>query len=285
MHTPSWTDEHSEAILAAAPPVPDASSQELDQTWAMVQARLPVTEIPRRRRVRVLISVGVAAATLTVGGVAAASVWSAHTGRFASDAEDARLGGPGERLDSAAPDYGTVIAKLTRDIPFPSNTAREISRQALVDDGQRDVSDPVLVSTGAMRLWTAQASVCAWADEWAAATNAGDVSARARATRMLDDAVTWPAVTDVDPKQVIKFQEKTVTDEKTGRTATRKVVVDNTEAGYLPLVREAAHGTSVDAMGSVLAYWAGNCVPALFPDLPQALDFSAARPDLPPVRD
>lgn len=285
MHTPLWTDEHSQAISDAAPPVPDASVQELDRTWDAIHTILPVASAPRPRRMRVLVTAGLAAGALTVGGVAAASVWSAHTDTFPSDVEDVRLGGPGEYLDSSAPDYGSTITELTRDIPFPSDRARTIARQALVEDGQRDPADRARVSTGAMRLHTAQAAVCAWANEWAVATNKGDVSARAQATQVLDGAVVWPAVTDVDPNQVITFRKKTVTDAKTGRTVTKKIAVDNTEAGYLPLVRAAAHRKTVDAMGSVLSYWAGNCVPELLPDFPEALNVSNMRPDLPPARD
>lgn len=269
MRTTSWTDEHSQAISAAAPPVPAVSPVELDRTWAAIQESMAAAGPSRHRRTRVLVGAAIALATLMVSGVAVAAVLSAHTGRYPSDAESIRLGGPGEYLDHAAPDYGTVIDEETTDIPFPNDEAREISRQGLVRDGQLDDPGTGSVSTGAMRFWTAQGAICAWSNEWAAATTAGNASARARATRMLDDASNWPAVTDVDPDQTIRYEEHEVIDEETGKTTT-ETVPNNTEAGYLPLVQKAAHGDDVDALGSVLVRWV-YCAPALMPDLPQAL--------------
>lgn len=218
-----------------------------------------------------MISVGVAATALTVGGVAAASVWSAHTGHYPVGAEDLRLGGPGEKLDPAAPDYGSVIDVVTGDIPFPSDAARRISRESQVQDGRREREAPGTsgVSTGAVRLWTARTAVCAWANEWAAATAQGISSTKAQASAMLQEAPTWPAVTDVDPDQVTKSTPFTYVDPTTGRTV-NITAYDQTEAGYFPLVQKAAHRDDMDAMGAVLAQW-GSCEPDLMPAFPQAL--------------
>ena len=269
MSTPTWTDEHSRLVTISAPEVPPATSQQLDRAWARVQADLAVSELPRRRRTRAVVSAGIAAATLTIGGVAMASVFSAHTGRYPVDAEDLRLGGPGEKLDPAAPDYGTVIDEVTGDIPFPSEGARGISRQNEVKDGRREVPGASSVSIGALRFWTARAAVCAWANEWAAATAERDPSAKALAARRLEAAPSWPAVTDVDPKQTIRYRWIESTDLETGQDTSSRVA-DNTEAGYFPLVRRAALADDRAAMGSVLAHW-GACAPALMPDFPQAL--------------
>ncbi|MFT4286189.1 hypothetical protein [Nocardioides sp.] len=211
-----------------------------------------------------------AAATLSIGGVAAAAVWSAHTGRFPVDAEDLRLGGPGEKLDPSAPDYGSVIDEVTADIPFPSEEARELSRASQVRDGRRgEAPGSTAVSTGALRFWTARAAVCAWANEWAAATTHADAATKAHASTMLEQSPTWPAVTDLDPVQTIKPSPWTYIDPTTGRTV-HGTQYDNTEAGYFPLVQKATYDNDLNALGAVLAQW-GSCDPDLMPDFPQAL--------------
>jgi len=199
-------------------------------------------------------------------------VYSAHTGKYASDAEDRRLGGPGERLDPAAPDYATVLAQVTRDVPFPAERDREAFVQAEVSSDQRDAKPGrSTVSTGALRFWAARSAVCAWADQWAAATATSDAAAKAQATTMLEQAPTWPAVTTLDSKQAIRSKTVKMTDPTTGQT-TRRVVSDDTPAGYFPLVRKAARADDVVQMGKVLAQW-GSCSAygAAMPDFPQAL--------------
>ncbi|WP_300399799.1 sigma factor-like helix-turn-helix DNA-binding protein [Nocardioides sp.] len=71
----------------------------------MVQSRIETGPVRRRRRARVVVGGAVAAAVLGTTAVAAADLYSTHTGRGPVDAEDLRLGGPGERLDFGAPDF------------------------------------------------------------------------------------------------------------------------------------------------------------------------------------
>lgn len=248
MPTPPWTDDHSRLVARAAPEVPDVTLDELDRVWAVVRGSMAGPDRHRRRR-RAVVGGALAAALLAGGGVATADVLTAHTGRYPADAEDLRLGGPGERLDPAAPDYGEVVAELTADVPFPSDAAREIARENEVEDGQRDAPGSASVATGALRFWVARAAVCAWGNAWAA----GDGSERART--MLEEATDWPAVTDLDPDQVIRYRDG---------------FADNTEAGYFPLLRDAARAGDLAALGRVLGRW-GACDPALVPDLPKAI--------------
>lgn len=269
MPRPTWTDEHSRLVAEAMPDVPAATRQEVDRTWSRVAGATVVAAPLRRRPVRLLVGVGIAAAVLSTGGVAVAGIISAHTGRYAVDAEDLRLGGPGERLDPAAPDYGAVVAEVTADVPFPSEKTRQISRQNEVRDGQREDHGRASVSTGALRFWTARAAVCAWANEWAAATAAGDASSAARAAQMLEKAPTWPAVTGVDRKQTVERVWIESVDPDTGED-TSSWVWDNTPAGYFPLVRQAVVDDDLEAMGSVLAQW-GHCDPDLMPALARAV--------------
>ncbi|MFT4082091.1 MAG: hypothetical protein QM638_05855 [Nocardioides sp.] len=294
VHTPRWTEEHSRTIAAAAPPVPDVSQQELDLIWCGVRDRMPTAKARRRRRARLVVGGVIAAVTMTLGGVAAAGVISAHTGRYPSDAEDLRLGGPGEYLDPAAPDFGDVVDQETTDIPFPSDKARRISRQDLVQDGQREPIGTSTESTGAMRFWTAQAAVCAWANEWVAAGAAGDTSAKETAAKMLEEAPSWSAVTAIDAKQTMRTVRVKVTyraggritkssilgqdgtpDKVLRRVGGKRVTRMETErigsvAGYFPLLRKAALSDDAAEMGSVLAD-EGTCDPDLMPDFPQAV--------------
>lgn len=160
-----------------------------------------MADTPSRRRARIVVGAVIAAAALGVGGVAAADIYTAGAARVPSMPRTKRLGGPGEKLDPTAPDYGTVIDEETTDIPFPSDEARQISRADLVADGRRDEPGSASVSTGAMRFWTARAAQCAWANEWVVAWEAGDDAASAEAAAMLvASPLDWPAVTDVDPK-------------------------------------------------------------------------------------
>lgn len=250
MEPQPWTDQHSGAIADAAPAVPPTDADELDRVWARVRSAMDAPATRRRRPARVALLAGLTAAALTAGGVAAAEVYSAHTGRYSTDAEDIRLGGPGEWLDPAASDYGDVVTSLTGDIPFPSERARGIAKQTLVDDGKREAPGTGVESTGAIRGWTAQYAVCSWASQWAVATRTGDEASRAEAVRMLDEAPGWPAVTDLDPEQQIRYQTSTVTD-RSGKKRTVRFD-NNTQFGYLPLIKKAVHGRDVDAMGRLL---------------------------------
>lgn len=185
------------------------------------------------------------------------------------DAEDRRLGGPGERLDPAASDYGAVIDEVTADVSFPDDASRVIARDEEVSSHRGEAPGTGAVSTGAVRFWTARAAVCAWANEWVAASDAGDAAATARAAAMLEEAPDWPAVTDLDPQQTIQRRWMRSTDAETGAD-TSSWVMDNTPAGYVPLVREAAADGDRAALGAVLGRW-GACAPALVPDFPRSL--------------
>lgn len=239
MPTPSWTDDHARLVATAAPEVPDVTDPELARTWARIRAGRSDARLRRGRR-RLVVGGVLAAALLAGGGVATAEVLTAHTGRHPVDAEDLRLGGPGERLDPSAPDFDEVVAELTADVPFPSDAAREISRQNQVEDNR---GSGALLSTAALRFWVAREAVCAWGDAWAA----GDPDARA----MLEESPTWPAVTELDPDQVIRYRDG---------------LPDNTEAGYFPLLRDAAAAGDLDELRRVLRRW-GACDPALVPEL------------------
>lgn len=100
---------------------------------------------------------GVLAGAVAIGavggaGAATAGVFSAHTGRGPVDAEDVELGGLGERLDPAAPDFATVLDEVTTDIEFPSSQARDRALSWEVKDLYSDAppDERATVSTGAL---------------------------------------------------------------------------------------------------------------------------------------
>src|SRR5438874_10721886 len=104
------------AALTAA--VDDALA---DLAEAIVSQPYPKKRTAFRPRPRVALVAGIVA--LVVGGVATAAVaLRAHTGIFPSG-PNAAVGGPGEELNLAAPDFSNVALTLSADIPYPSGYA------------------------------------------------------------------------------------------------------------------------------------------------------------------
>jgi hypothetical protein len=181
----------------------------LDEIGAAITSRPP--RAARRRsmgaRRRVLV---VAATMLAIGaGVAAgAVVFGAHTGLFPTKAEQA-MGGPGEELNPAAPDFRAVALQIASDIPYPKGYAswREwvlktqvpTSAVGTSPGGSESPFPAGLVSTGALHGWFAGSAFCAWVQSWRQASIAGDSNATAQAAQTIAQAPGWKAVTDEDP--------------------------------------------------------------------------------------
>ncbi|WP_248579818.1 hypothetical protein [Nocardioides sp. InS609-2] len=267
----TWTDEHSRLVAQASPPATDI---DLDRTWEAIQTGIETTAPARRsRKGRLMIGAGVAAAVVSVSGVAAAGILSARTGEYPSDAEDLRLGGPGEALDPAGGDFRRVIEEEIRDIPFPSLAARKVSVDEHVRDLKRD-NDPEprtqSVTSGAIRGWTAVHAVCSWSNEWVRAGRAGDTTAEAEAARMLVGSRHWPAITALDSVQRNGTLRTDVRDPETGQTTTG-TIPDPTQYYFLRLVSKAVKAGDVDALGDTLADNAYCIGTSLVPDFQQAL--------------
>jgi hypothetical protein len=179
--------------LVAGPPIESA----LDDIGAAISGR-PRRAPARRRwvaRRRTVLLVG-AALVVTSATVAAGAVLSAHTGSYPTKAEEA-MGGPGEALNPAAPDFRDVALRVAADIPYPAGY--ESWRDFLISDEIRMGGDG-LVSTGALHGWFAASAYCAWVHTWRQADLAGDSGAAARAAQVISGATTWKAVTDEDPQ-------------------------------------------------------------------------------------
>jgi hypothetical protein len=181
----------------------------LDEIGAVITSR--PSRAARRRlmgaRWRTLV---VAVTMLAIGaGVAAgAVVFGAHTGLFPTEAEQA-MGGPGEALNPAAPDFRAVALQIASDIPYPKGYAswREWVLKTQVPTsgvetsagGSESPFPAGLVSTGALHGWFAASAYCAWVQSWRQASIAGDPNATALAAQTIAQAPGWSAVTDEDP--------------------------------------------------------------------------------------
>jgi hypothetical protein len=267
MRATSWSDEHDRLVADTAPPVPEPSEGELDRVWTHVAARIS-SGGRRRRRWGRIVAAGIGAIVLGTSGLAAAELYTAHTGKGPVDAEDLSLGGPGERLDPAAPDYGKAVAQAIADIPFPNDASRVFAIQDQVHDARFAKPGDERVSVGALRAWVADAALCSWSNQWAAATRDGDEAARAQAIEMIHDAPSWPAVVAIDPKPYSRTERQEVTDPN-GNTYT-EVVPDESQFYYLGDLGRAVHGRDVDAVATLLAANNGYCRAQLVPDLPKA---------------
>jgi hypothetical protein len=196
------TRQRLDRLLRAADPVrpvalaEDGVEAALDEIAAAIVARprrLPDPERSRRlvgSRTALLLG----AAVLVIGAsVATATVLSARTGRFPTKAER-RMGGPGEYLNPAAPDFRTAALQVAADIPYPEGY--ESWRNFLIKDW---TTEDAMISSGALHGWFAASAFCAWVHTWRQARLAGDGAAAAEATQEISKAPSWKAVTDEDP--------------------------------------------------------------------------------------
>jgi hypothetical protein len=234
----NWSERHAAVVREAAPEVPAFSAGEQVEFWQQIEATAATPPARRSRWKRVVAGI-VAVAVVGVGGAATAAVFSAHTGKGPVDAEDVELGGPGERLNPQAPDFAVVLEEATRDIRFPSVQARDSALSWEVGAN----AEPVLVSTGALRLWMAGHALCSWSNTWAVALRAGDTTTEKQAADVILGARRWPAITDTDPE-----------------------MANESEFAWLPELEQAIR--SEDPLGAKDALASnGACMPGLAPEL------------------
>lgn len=248
-----WTERHEELVDASAPATYDPTAAEVTRVWNRVAGTLEA-ERPQSVRRRRWVAAGVAAVVLGGAGVAAAGagVFSARTGEGPSSAEDLLLGGPGENLDPGAPDFAEVVAEEIRDIPFPDERTRRIAVNAQLPrtplTGQAGGIDGYgYTRTGILRSEGAISAICAWTNQWAAATASGDTAARDTAAQQVREAGDWPAVTDM-----VRSQQ------------------DPVEGNFVPLPDLALAVTAGDREGAAAALLELGCPGGLLPDLPEA---------------
>jgi hypothetical protein len=204
IHDEKRAHDEVDALLAACDPVErsalagDELETALDEIGTAITTRSrrssPAMRRPRPARRRTALIV--AAAVVALGAaVASAAVLTAHTGLFPTKAEEA-MGGPGEALSPAAPDFREVALEVASDIPYPAGY--ESWRDFLISDEIRSAGGGV-ESTGALHGWFAASAFCAWVHTWRQADLAGDTGTAAHAAQMVSGATSWKAVTDEDP--------------------------------------------------------------------------------------
>jgi hypothetical protein len=137
----------------------------------------------------------VVAAIVGVGVATAAGVFHARTGVFPSTTE-IPIGGPGEELNPAAPDFRGVALQLASDIPYPGGYE---SWRDLVITREIRSADGGVETTGALRGYFAASAFCAWVQDWRQATGAGDSIQAKQAATAIAAAPGWNAVTAEDP--------------------------------------------------------------------------------------
>jgi hypothetical protein len=213
---PNDAADRLDVLLRASNPIErsnlatPAIGSALDELGAAITSRrAPVAT--RRRSLRRPRTVVVVAAVVATATVAAAAGLSAHTGQFqptrqqiadASPGDAARMqselamGGPGEFLDPAAPDFRDVALQVGSDIRYPQGY--ESWRDFLISDEIR-TADGATESSGALHGWFAASAFCAWVQDWRQAEIAGDTARAGYAAQVISQAPGWKAVTDEDP--------------------------------------------------------------------------------------
>ena len=156
-----------------------------------------------------VLAAALVAATATV---AAAIGLRAHTGQFQPTARqiaqadpsqaaamrsELGLGGPGEFLNPAAPDFRDVALKIASDIPYPQGYGSW--RDLVVSDEISHADGLGTESTGALHGWFAASAFCAWVQDWRRAEVVLDGKGASLAKSAIVGALRWKAVTAEDP--------------------------------------------------------------------------------------
>ena len=214
---PDAVPDRLDALLSEADPVALSTVQTarvaaaLDDLGTAI-ARPPERPVVVRKRRATLGRLGVVIVVITIATASvAAGFLRAHTGQFqptqtdiahAGPKDAARMkselamGGPGEFLDPAAPDFRAVALQLASDIPYPQGyeSWRDflISQEVTHGGGGTE-------SSGALHGWFAASAFCAWVQSWRQDDVAGDTSAAEQAAVVVSGAPGWKAVTDEDP--------------------------------------------------------------------------------------
>lgn len=180
-------------LVAKADPQPDPDLATVEQVWSQLAAETSrATPMIRPKRWRPPLVLGSVVAVALAASAAAIFI-PTRTG-IQQPAAEVEAGGPGEvwRLDGT--DFAEQLAKISTDIPFPSAEDRAAALSRLAAESAQDGSDhDVSSTTGAIRAEVARRAICSWTVEWS------DETERPRATAELRGALSWPAVTDVDP--------------------------------------------------------------------------------------
>jgi hypothetical protein len=230
------SDQGLDRLIAAADPLPNTDChKDADAVWSRIadeQRNSPTPLAPRRHRKR-LVALG-AVITSIAALTAAAPFIPAHTGEW-TPSEWISAGGPGENYRLNGSDFATALAPLAEAIPYPDQASRARSLRRVIEEYGDEEGE---ASTGALRGFLARGAICAWSHSWQAANTAGNQAASTSATEALRGALTWSAVTDLDP-------HPTMVD-------TSGDVPGPTIFGYLPAIIKATDRGHTAKLSSVL---------------------------------
>ncbi|MGH2891169.1 MAG: hypothetical protein ACRDNJ_16240 [Solirubrobacteraceae bacterium] len=163
------------------------------------------------RAPRHALLVGAVIAGLGGSVAAAASLLNAYTGYYPTrHGVPVNMSGPGEALNTAAPNFCRAALEVSSDIPFPNRYASWRDYVLTLDFGIKHPSSSIpcsargplndgRVTTGWLGSWFATTAFCGWAQAWAQDVGAGNRPAAARDARAILGALDWRAVRWVDP--------------------------------------------------------------------------------------
>jgi hypothetical protein len=209
-----------DAMIASGRPVspeslktPEIVRAQEDIAAAIV--RMPQRSAPVRRQrwpraPRHVLLVGATVAGLGGSVAVAASLLNAHTGYYPTKhGVPVNMSGPGEALNSGAPNFCQVAFQVSSDIPFPARYASWRAYVLTLDFGIEHPTSSIPcgahgpqaghVTTGWLGQWFATTAFCGWAQAWAQDVGAGKKAAAARDARAILSALDWRAVRWVDP--------------------------------------------------------------------------------------
>jgi hypothetical protein len=220
-HDPKRPNDRPDEFLEAHDPVDrsalsgDGVESALDEIGAEITSRS--RPAPRRMRrlsitkPRTALLIGFA--TIGIGAaVAGGSQLGARTGEFqptpqeiakASPEKAKRLkayvsmGGPGEFLNPAAPDFRAVALQVASDIRWPDGY--ESWRDFEISQETEGAEQDVRISSGALHGWFVMSAFCGWVLDWRHANIVGDTKGAAQAAQVISEAPNWKAVRDEDP--------------------------------------------------------------------------------------
>jgi len=213
-----YDNEGIDAQLAANYPVSRASLRTMEIERAqndVATAVVSVSRSPRRAerwrwslRPRRLMLLG--AVSVGFGGslAAAATLLSAHTGYFPTRSGlPVSMGGPGEELNAAAPDFCRASLEATSAVPFPARYAtwrqqiigRELQIKSVTTNIPCSSAAGGRVTTGWLNRWVASSAFCGWVQAWAVDRGAGNYAGAAHDAEVIRQALSWKAIRWNDP--------------------------------------------------------------------------------------
>ena len=210
-------NDRVDVLIASVRPVSSESVKTREIGRAQEDIAAAIVTMPQRparvrrwewlRAPRHAVLVGAVIAGLGGSVAAAASFLNAHTGYYpAKHGVPVNMSGPGEALNSRAPNFCQVAFQVSSDIPFPARYASWRAYVLTLSFGIKHPSSSIpcsahagRVTTGWLGQWFATTAFCGWAQAWAQDVGSGNRTAAAQDAVAILHALDWRAVRWVDP--------------------------------------------------------------------------------------